>query len=244
MIKKTFKRYEYKYILDSKKLQAILDGIAPYVEADKYCIGGKKYSLYNIYYDTQDYSVIRHSVSKPAFKEKLRLRSYYENPSDDDKVFVELKKKADGCVNKRRAVLSYKDALELINTGKGKKTGVFVNDQVVKEIEYYIKTHPVCHKTYLAYDRLAFFLKEDKNIRITFDSNLRAGPAELGEAGAKPVVDGDTFIMEIKISDHIPLWLARLMTENNVFRHGFSKYGTYYTNTILPERIKEYVKTV
>jgi hypothetical protein len=244
LIKKTFKRYEYKYILDKQKLDALLEGIQPYVEVDPYCVGGKKYSLYNTYYDTEDYSVVRHSVSKPAFKEKLRLRSYYESPSDEDKVFVELKKKADGCVNKRRAVLKYKDAIKLIETGQGERTGVFVNDQVVKEIEYYIKNHPVFHKTYLAYDRMAYFLKEDKNIRITFDSNLRAGPAELGESGARPIVDENTYIMEIKISDHIPLWLARLMTDNKIFRHGFSKYGTYYNNTILPERIKEYVETV
>ena len=201
----------------------------------------KKYSLYNIYYDTEDYSVIRHSVSKPAFKEKLRLRSYYEDPADDDKVFVELKKKADGCVNKRRAVMTYKAAMELLETGHYEKTGSFVNDQVLKEIRYYIDTHPIVNKTFLAYDRMAFFLKEDKNIRITFDSNLRAGPAALGECGAEPITDPDTYIMEIKISDHIPLWLARLLTENKIFRHGFSKYGTYYKNKIIPERIKKYV---
>ena len=65
----------------------------PYVEADKYCIDGKTYGLYNIYYDDDNYSVIRHSVSKPPFKEKLRLRSYYADPNPADKVFIELKKK-------------------------------------------------------------------------------------------------------------------------------------------------------
>ena len=233
---KTFKRYEYKYILNGQTYAAIMRGISPYVEADPYCVDGKRYSLYNIYYDTEDYSVIRHSVSSPAFKEKLRLRSYYQDPKPDDKVFVELKKKADGCVNKRRISLRYEDAVALIQTGRGVKNGNFLNDQVLKEIEYYISTHPIAQKTYVAYDRAAFFLKEDKNIRITFDTELRAGPAELGEDGALPLADSDTYIMEIKISNRIPLWLAKLLSENGVYRHGFSKYGTYYKTKILPER--------
>lgn len=244
MAVKIFKRYEYKYILNAQTYAAVMEGIAPYCKADSYCVDGKRYSLYNIYYDTDDYSVVRHSISKPAFKEKLRLRSYYQNPDPDDIVFVELKKKAYGCVNKRRVSLKYKDALSLIRTGKGIPDGKFINDQVLKEIEYYINTHPIVRETYVAYDRAAFFLKEDKNIRITFDTNLRAGPASLGENGALPLADSDTYIMEIKLSNRIPLWLARLLSENGIFRHSFSKYGTYYKNQILPERYVTYESIV
>lgn len=233
---KTFKRYEYKYILDEQAYRAVMDGIAPYAEADPYCVDGKRYSLYNIYFDTENYSVIRHSISKPAFKEKLRLRSYYESPDPDDVVYVELKKKTVGCVNKRRISLKYKDALKLIETGRGEPDGKFINDQVLKEIEYYISTHPIVHKTYVAYDRAAYFLKEDKSIRITFDTNLRAGPGSLGEAGATPLVEDGIYIMEIKISNRIPLWLANLLSENKIYRHGFSKYGNYYKTKILSER--------
>ena len=219
---KTFKRYEYKYILNRKQYLAVLEGIMPYADVDPYCVDGKLYSLYNIYFDTADYSVIRHSVSKPEFKEKLRLRSYYPDFNDDDKVFVELKKKCSGCVNKRRAVMKYKDAKKLIETGESYRTGDFIHDQVVSEIEWYIQKNPVVNKTYLAYDRAAYFLKEDKKIRITFDTNLRAGPISFNMEDCVPLVDDDTYVMEIKLSHYMPVWLARLLSENKIYRHGFS----------------------
>lgn len=236
---KVFKRYEYKYILNRQQYEAVLEGIRPYCDVDKYCIDGKKYSLYNIYYDTEDYSVIRHSVSKPAFKEKLRLRSYYPDPLPDQDVFVELKKKCEGCVNKRRAVMKYDDALSLIEKGSFERNGEFIHDQVLSEIECYIQKHPVYHKTYLSYDRYALFLKEDKKIRITFDTNLRAGTS-FEEKDTVLLLPDDMYIMEIKLSHYMPCWLAKLLSENKVFRHGFSKYGTYYKKHILPERIKQY----
>lgn len=233
---KTFKRYELKYQLTEKQYKAVLEGILPYVDADKYCIDGKTYGLYNIYYDDDNYSVIRHSVSKPPFKEKLRLRSYYADPKPDDKVFIELKKKADGCVNKRRVTLEYQDAVRFLETGVGTLTGDYLNDQVVKEIEYYLKINPVSPKVFIAYDRSAYFVKTDKKIRITFDTNVRGGPAELGEAGAVPLVKDGMYLMEVKISDHIPLWLVKIFTENKVFRHGFSKYGAYFEDHILTRK--------
>lgn len=237
---KTFKRYELKYILDRNQYEAVKAGIAPYVESDAYCVGGKTYGLFNIYYDTDDYAIIRHSISKPPFKEKLRLRSYYENPGNDDKVFIELKKKADGCVNKRRVTMKYGDALEFLETGVCKKTGDYMHDMVAHEIEHFLKSYKVRPKAFIAYDRAAYFLKTDKKIRITFDTNVRGGPAQYGAAGCVPLLRDGLYLMEIKVSDHIPLPIVRVMTANRVFRHGFSKYGTYYTDNIYnSEEIKE-----
>ena len=235
---KTFKRYEYKYLLTQQQYKNVVEGIMPYVKVDPYCTDGRKYSLYNVYYDCEQYDVVRHSVSKPYFKEKLRLRSYYPQPSDDDDVFVELKKKCNGCVNKRRAVMKYKGALSFIETGKADKNGEFIHDQIVKEIECYIKKYPVFHKTYISYEREAYFVKDDKNIRITFDSNLRAGTESFSQTDNVLLIDEDMRIMEIKLSHYMPLWLSKLLCENKIFRQGFSKYGTYYKNHILPERIK------
>lgn len=237
---KTFKRYELKYILNSRQHDAVIEGIAPFVETDDYCVGGKTYSLYNIYYDTEDFSVIRHSVSKPPFKEKLRLRSYYENPHADDKVFIELKKKADGCVNKRRVTMRYDDALNFLKTGRYEKNGDYMHDMVAHEIEHFLKTHTVEPKALITYDRAAYFLKTDKKIRITFDTNVRGGPAQDGISGCIPLLEDGMFLMEIKVSDHIPLPIVKVLTENRIFRHGFSKYGTYYLNNIYtPKGTKE-----
>ncbi len=237
---KTFKRYELKYILDTSQYKAVLEGIAPYVNADEYCIGGKTYNLFNIYYDTEDYSIIRHSVSKPPFKEKLRLRSYYENPDADDKVFIELKKKADGCVNKRRVKMRYDDAIEFLKTGEFNKNGDYMHDMVAHEIQHFLKSHTVQPKVLIAYERAAYFLKSDKKIRITFDINVRGGPVYAGLAGTIPLLDDGFYLMEIKVNDHIPLPIVKILSQNKIFRRGFSKYGAYYTNNIfMPKGTKQ-----
>ena len=46
----------------------------------------------NYYFDTDDFRLIRTSLDKPAYKEKLRLRSY-RYAAKDDLIFAELKKK-------------------------------------------------------------------------------------------------------------------------------------------------------
>jgi VTC domain. len=90
---KSFKRYEKKFLISEDKYNELVARLLEYMDYDKYCQRGNTYSIYNIYYDTQNSDVIRHSISSPYYKEKLRLRSYKVPTSKDDKVFLELKKK-------------------------------------------------------------------------------------------------------------------------------------------------------
>ncbi len=226
---KTFKRYELKYRLNEQQYRAVIDALADKASPDKYCVGGKTYGLYNLYCDTDVFDIARHSVSKPAFKQKLRIRSYIENPADDDTVFVELKKKYDGCVNKRRATMTYAQALSLLSTGVGNRSGDYISDQVTRELERYIKLNPVYPRVALSYQREAYFLKEDSKIRITFDTQIKAGLVGQEQVLLEP--EG-IYIMEIKISEKIPLWLVRVLTQNKIYRQGFSKYGTYFNKYI------------
>ena len=228
---KTFMRYELKYILSEKQYRDVVKEIAPYVGVDKYCVGGKTYGLYNIYYDTDDYEIIRHSISKPSFKQKLRIRSYYENPADDDIVYVEIKKKADGCVNKRRISMKYSDALRLLECGHAEYNDNYMHNIVLHETETYLSRHKVGPKAYIAYDREAYFYKQDKNIRITFDRNVRGAPAFERES-CVPLLEDGIYLMEIKVSDRIPPEISAIMNKHGVYRHGFSKYGTYYRDYI------------
>lgn len=92
-----FKRYEKKYRLTREQQRIILNGMREHMQADKF----GQYTICNIYYDTDDWQLIRTSIEKPVYKEKLRVRSYGV-PGDKGKVFVELKKKYDGVVYKRK----------------------------------------------------------------------------------------------------------------------------------------------
>ncbi len=112
---KSFKRYEKKYLLNQTQYDELIKRLSEYMNTDEYCKDGKNYSIYNIYYDTDDNQVIRHSISKPYYKEKLRLRSYKVPKSLDDKVFIELKKKINGVVNKRRVVLTLGEAYKFLD---------------------------------------------------------------------------------------------------------------------------------
>ena len=88
----TFKRFEMKFLLNTGQFEALVPKLMECMEPDKHCRYGKNYTIYNIYYDTPDNHLIRASLSKPYYKEKLRLRSYSSPTTLDSKVFLELKK--------------------------------------------------------------------------------------------------------------------------------------------------------
>lgn len=141
------------------------------MKMDDHCVNNS-YSIYNIYYDTDDNSVIRHSISKPYYKEKLRLISYKIPQSPSDKVFLELKKKINKIVNKRRAIITLEEAYNFLEFGERPKCTDFITEQVINEIEYYLSHTKVNPTVYIGYNRIAFFGKEDKDFRLTIDSKI------------------------------------------------------------------------
>ena len=168
---KSFKRYEKKYLLTGEQYEKLIPRLLEYMKMDDHCVNNS-YSIYNIYYDTDDNSVIRHSISKPYYKEKLRLRSYKIPQSPSDKVFLELKKKINKIVNKRRAIITLEEAYNFLEFGERPKCTDFITEQVINEIEYYLSHTKVNPTIYIGYNRIAFFCKEDKDFRLTIDSKI------------------------------------------------------------------------
>lgn len=168
---KSFKRYEKKYLLTGEQYEKLIPRLLEYMKMDDHCVNNS-YSIYNIYYDTDDNSVIRHSISKPYYKEKLRLRSYKIPQSPSDKVFLELKKKINKIVNKRRAIIALEEAYNFLEFGERPKCTDFITEQVINEIEYYLSHTKVNPTVYIGYNRIAFFGKEDKDFRLTIDSKI------------------------------------------------------------------------
>ena len=168
---KSFKRYKKKYLLTGEQYEKLIPRLLEYMKMDDHCVNNS-YSIYNIYYDTDDNSVIRHSISKPYYKEKLRLRSYKIPQSPSDKVFLELKKKINKIVNKRRAIITLEEAYNFLEFGERPKCTDFITEQVINEIEYYLSHTKVNPTVYIGYNRIAFFGKEDKDFRLTIDSKI------------------------------------------------------------------------
>ncbi|MGN0535083.1 MAG: polyphosphate polymerase domain-containing protein [Eubacterium sp.] len=227
----TFKRYEKKYLITKEKLDLILPCLLEYMDLDPFCLNGNEYRIYSIYYDTDNHDVIRQNSSKPVYKEKMRIRSYYDLKDPDDKIFMEIKKKSKGQGNKRRIKLKIKEVEPFVNEGILPETKDYLSAQVAKELQYYLKRNKVHPALYVQYDRLALFGKEDKNFRMTFDRNVRTRRSDFvfGESEKdEMLLPEGVYIMEIKILGAMPLWLTKLLSENDLFSHGFSKYGVKY----------------
>ncbi|MEA4887870.1 MAG: polyphosphate polymerase domain-containing protein [Clostridiaceae bacterium] len=232
-----FNRHEKKYLIDEKILTSLQSRIAGYMEPDAYNRSGRTYTIANIYYDTDDSHLIHASLQGPRYKEKLRLRSYGV-PRADDKVYLEIKKKFSGLVNKRRSALRLSQAYEFIRTGVLPEPDAAQNRQVLQEIAYLLQEYPLKPKLYLAYDRLAYFDQNDRSLRISFDTGIRTRRTDLAlEAGdyGTPLLKKGLWLMEIKIFQSMPIWLARLLSEYQVYPTSFSKYGAEYQHLLLED---------
>lgn len=230
-----FKRYELKYMLTKEQKDHVVRAIEPFMALDEY----GRTTIRNIYFDTDSYRLIRHSIEKPAYKEKLRIRSYSQaNP--DSTVFVELKKKYKHIVYKRRISLTEKDAMEWIcgEHACRKKT------QITDEIDYFLAYYETLHPTvFLSYEREAYYTKEPGDFRVTFDDTILCRQNDLSlesEIYGTPLLDDDMTLMEIKCSGAVPLWMVHILSEEQIYKTSFSKYGTAYQHMIFP-KLKEAV---
>lgn len=225
-----FNRYETKFLINDELFETIKEEISPYMELDPYNVGGAFYTISNVYYDTRDNYLIRNSLAKPDYKEKLRMRGY-GIPGKEDLIFLEIKKKVNGLVNKRRSHVTYQDIQELLATGNIGDMKPYMNEQVIKEIEYMLSIYDLVPKTYIAYDRMAFFNKGGHDLRITFDKNIRHRRKDLrldkGDYGTF-LTEGGTYLMEIKAEKSIPIWVSQLLSKYRIYKTSFSKYGKEY----------------
>ncbi len=239
MATEVFNRHESKFLINEDQFLHIERKLAEYMEPDEYNRTYGFYTISNLYFDTKDNHLIRNSLSKPKYKEKLRLRAYGV-PGEDEKVYLEIKKKVCGLVNKRRTPLKLKEAYAFVYTGIKPEVREYMNRQVVNEIDYLLKIYDLEPKLYLAYDRKAMFSRENRDLRITFDTNIRSRRTDLklesGDDGAGMLEKG-WWLMEVKAEKCIPLWLAKLLSEHRVFRSSFSKYGTEHQRMLLKDRM-------
>ena len=234
----TFARKEIKFLLDMKQYESLMEEIHKYMEPDKFCVGGKEYGIYNIYYDTPDDFLIRESLAKPYYKEKIRLRSYYSPASPDSLVFLEIKKKIGGIVTKRRVSMTLAESSEYLANRTKPESKKYITTQVFNEIDAFLDHYPVSPKQYISYQREAFFGKDNSDFRLTFDRKITDRRYDLGldfESYGNQIIREDQRLMEVKVSDSMPEWLINKLSELKIYKTSFSKYGKAYMNHIKEE---------
>lgn len=219
----TFKRYEIKYLLTYRQKQAVLRAMEPYMKLDKY---GHS-TIRNIYYDTENFRLIRRSLEKPVYKEKLRIRSY-RAAMPSDPVFVELKKKYKKVVYKRRLTISEEEATNCFE----RNLPLPVDSQIADEIEYFRSFYEGLRPAvFLTYEREAFYEPNGGDFRVTFDENILYRNIDIslgGEIYGTPLLNENETLMEIKTSRGIPLWMTEELNRLGIYHTSFSKYGAAY----------------
>lgn len=225
-----FKRYELKYMMTLEQKQCILNAMRPYMELDEY----GRTTVRNIYFDTDNYRLIRRSIEKPEYKEKLRIRSY-SLATDKSTVFVELKKKYRGIVYKRRISLPEADAMAWTERHRPCPKNTQISREIDRFIDFYGKLRP---SVFLSYSREAYYERDGGDLRITFDDDILCRQTELSlkkEAYGAELIGEGMVLMEVKCSGGIPLWLVRTLSEQRIYKTSFSKYGTAYQTLIFPQ---------
>ena len=250
-----FKRKEIKYLLSSEERNALLPILEAHMEPDAFAHS----SISNLYYDTPDFRMIRRSLEKPMYKEKLRLRSY-GTPENTSTVFPEIKKKAMGIVYKRRISLPYQEAVSFLSgqqiastdmcdgttqqiastdTYNGMTQQIASTDmcdgatrQILHELDWMLASYEnLAPRVFLSYERDSYKGISDPSLRLTLDQDIlfRTDRLDLRESAfGEATLLPDQTLMEVKISNAAPLWLAQALSEIGIFPVSFSKYGRAY----------------
>jgi hypothetical protein len=217
----TFERHEVKYLVTERQRRLLIQAMARHLTPDAY---GES-TVCSVYCDTPDFRLIRASLEKPAYKEKLRLRSYGP-ASAEQEIFLELKKKYRGVVYKRRVALPQREALGTV------EGGLVPDSQIGREIGWFVRFYgTLAPAMYLSYDRAAYFAADGSGLRVTFDRNIRWRTSELSltsRPGGEPLLEPGQSLLEIKTGGAIPLWLVSLLDGFAVRQTSFSKYGRAY----------------
>ena len=231
-----FRRVEKKYILDKAQYEKILPELKKYMDEDKH---GES-TICNVYFDNESYDLIRHSITKPYYKEKVRVRSY-NTPTLDSKVYLEIKRKVNKVVGKRRIEMKLNDFYNYLND---KDSLEKVNPQIKKELDYTFKYWDLKPKMYISYERVALYEKNNNDFRATFDKNILARRDNLNlEKGSygTDILGKGLYVLEIKTLGTIPLWFAKLINELEIKPGNFSKYGEAYEQLVMNKNVKENV---
>ncbi len=224
-------RYEMKYLMNARQTKDLRQKLEGYMQIDEYGLT----SIASLYYDTPDTRLIRESLEGQEFKEKLRLRSY-GLATGESPVYLELKRKYDGIVYKRRVQSTLPDV-----DGFFSGHDTLGNGQIQKELSYFRDHYKMLAPTCLIiYDRVAYF-EPGGDLRLTIDYKPRYRMKDLSLTRSMdgiPLLDAGWSILEIKVQGAMPLWLSSILTNAGIFKSSFSKYGEAYRRELMKQKEK------
>jgi len=229
------KRFEKKYIIDFQTYEKIKKDLKPYFTTDKYGDKNGLYIVSSLYYDSSDFKFYREKIDGEKQRSKLRLRTYkdFNNQSlmPKDKVFLEIKKRDNLNVSKKKVLMNEQEAKKFIERPILNKE---LFDKCDKSEKYalteavYLKTlYDIRPTVIVTYTRQAFVNKFGPKVRITFDKNIKYREHNLNVhdiSCRNYSADPRLIIMEIKYNEILPIWISELIRRHSLFLSTFGKY--------------------
>lgn len=224
-----FNRFEIKYILTLKQAEDLKKDLALYLVPDQHSTNDGRYKLASVYYDSPKLNCYWEKVNGDRFRRKLRIRHYESSTplQGSTPVFAEIKQRIGKVTQKRRAVLTYDQALQLCNH---RVIPEYAREDkaVIEEIYEFIWRYNLQPVNIIRYDRQAFMSRDwDQGLRVTFDTKIRSQEHPLSlqtDMSDLPIVSENQVILEIKVNEQIPMWLTQIIAAHNLHTTGFSKY--------------------
>lgn len=221
---RTFNRFELKYLVHYSQASELMRSMAPYVHTDANAGPGGYYKIASRYYDSADLRCYWEKVNGERFRRKVRLRTYGDAPK---KAFLEIKQRTNLSVQKRR---SLHDLNTLEQQMKLMQRGEYTveNESVMDEVCNLVNRYRLEPKVVISYNRAAFFDLYRRDLRITFDRNIKCRTLglELGQAGfgGKFIVPPTIYILEVKFNEVVPRWLCTCLNHHDLKVERVSKY--------------------
>lgn len=226
-------RLEYKYLVPIEYLSRLRERIAPFVEVDPYTRAANRnpYSVRSIYWDTLTLNFYHDKHAGLKDRIKLRMRAY-DADEKNSKVFLEIKQKRDAFLTKHRVSCSYAELERYYEQGLSDGAAMMAKFSPedlceFKRFFFYIRKlnlHPII---LVVFEREAYLHRFNRNLRITFDLNLRSAPfpgMHLFRGENLKLSLPNHFILEIKFFGALPQWMPPLIQEFRMHRLAFSKY--------------------
>lgn len=241
-----FARKEMKYRLSAEQYRRLRAAIEEHLEPSEFGFS----QVRSLYFDTPDYALIERSLDKPLYKEKLRLRIYGE-AADDAQAFIEIKKKFEGIVFKRRVSMTLAAARSylagepyeracakapLADPLAAEQSLSSRSIQIAGEIDFFKARYGRLTPAMLVVcDRSAFADPSGGELRVTFDADIsadhRAKTIRCTD-GLEPLTDPGEVIMEVKNAGPLPQWLVDELSAARAYPQSFSKYGAAYLSLL------------
>jgi hypothetical protein len=228
----TSQRFEMKYILTESQALAVSENIRPYVDPDVHAESDHFYRINSLYLDNDNLDLYWASELGHKNRFKLRIRSYSDRP--EDPVFLEIKRRVDRVVLKRRVGV-HRDCISALLRGERLSEDCLLSpsaksDRDMHAFQDLMLTCNATPRSMVYYVREAYMSAFGESVRITFDRDVAGRNARIYSPNLWTVDGGyhplctNVVILEIKFSDVYPRWVEDIVYRLHLMRDSFAKY--------------------